>query len=177
MSRQKKSFFERLTGTVNMDDEYYEEDEIAPEENLVPDDRSFGRDSITRRGESFSPSGSWTEEGYEETHTDELPVDVYQSDDFIIIKSLVPGVRPEDLDVSITRESVTISGKREGATNVPEEDYFHKELYWGPFARSIVLPQEIEIEGSEASEKHGLLVIKLAKLNKDNQTRLKVKSG
>ncbi len=177
MDRQKKSFFERLTGTVNMDDEYYEEDETGPEENRSTDDRGFGRDPIARRGENFAPPNSWANEGYEEIHTDELPVDVYQADDFIIIKSLVPGVRPEDLDVSITRESVTISGKREGATNVSEEDYFHKELYWGPFARSIVLPQEIEVEGSEASEKHGLLIIKLAKLNKDNQTKLKVKSG
>ena len=92
-----------------------------------------------------------------------------------MIKTMVAGVRPEDLDISITRDMVTIRGKREGERTVNEPDYFHKELYWGTFSRTILLPQEVEVEEAEAIEKHGLLIIRLPKLNKNKQAKLKVK--
>ena len=90
---------------------------------------------------------------------------------------MVAGVRPDDLDLSITRDMVTIKGKREESHEVENEDFFHKELYWGSFSRTVLLPQEIDVEASEASEKHGLLIIKLPKIDKDRQTKLKVKSN
>ena len=111
-------------------------------------------------------------------HADgELAVDVYQTPDDLIIKTMVAGVRPDDLDLSITRDMVTIKGKREESHEVENEDFFHKELYWGSFSRTVLLPQEIDVEASEASEKHGLLIIKLPKIDKDRQTKLKVRSN
>jgi HSP20 family protein len=107
----------------------------------------------------------------------ELAVDVYQTPTHIIIKAMIAGVRPEDLDVSITRDMVTIRGKREQHTEGTAGDFFFQELYWGTFSRTIVLPQEVEIEEAEASEKHGLLSIKLPKLDKGRQAKLKVKSN
>ena len=89
----------------------------------------------------------------------------------------IAGVRPEDLNVSITRDMVTIHGHREEAHEVTENDYFSRELYWGSFSRNILLPQEVDVEGAEASEKHGLLTIKLPKLDKHRETKLKVKSN
>ena len=91
---------------------------------------------------------------------------------------MVAGIRPEDLDISITRDMVTIKGSREDNTvNIDDEDYFHRELFWGSFSRVILLPQEIEIEEAEAIERHGLLTIKLPKINKDRQTKLRVKAS
>jgi HSP20 family molecular chaperone IbpA len=92
----------------------------------------------------------WLED---EDQDGELTVDVYNSGSDIVIKTMVAGVRPEDLDISITRDSVTIKGKRESEKTITDDDYFHQELYWGTFSRTIQLPVEVEVEEAEAVEK------------------------
>ncbi len=152
MAKEKKSFFERLTGTVKMDDAK----ELAREEK------------------ELSKNGSgWADE---DDKDGELTVDVYQTADMIVIKAMIAGVRPEDLDISITRDMVTVKGKREEERIAKEDDYFMRELYWGSFSRSITLPEEIDVDESEAIEKHGLLILKLPKLDKKRQSKLKVKT-
>ncbi|HVU06332.1 MAG TPA: Hsp20/alpha crystallin family protein [Candidatus Paceibacterota bacterium] len=148
MQPSKKSFFERLTGTVKL-----EEDEAIEEADA--DARGILDES--------------EEEG-------QLTVDVYQTPEEIVLKTMVAGVRPEDLDINITRDMVTIKGKREESAEVHDHDYFHKELYWGSFSRTIMLPEEIEVEEAEAIERHGLLTIKLPKVDKSKQNKLRVKS-
>ncbi len=90
---------------------------------------------------------------------------------------MVAGVKREDLDISITRDMVTVKGRREEEGGISEQDYFHKELYWGSFSRTILLPHEIEIEGAEAIENQGLLTIKLPKIDKEKQTKLRVRAS
>lgn len=154
MFRGKKSFFEKLTGAVRVDDEEdMDLEEIEGESGLE------SRQNMVEEGEG------------------QLTVDVFQTPTDIVIKTMVAGVKPEDLDVSITRDMVTIRGKREEEKSVSGDDYFHKELYWGSFSRTILLPQEVDIEEAEAIEKHGLLILKLPKLDKNRQARLKVKGG
>ena len=114
--------------------------------------------------------------GEEDTEEGQLSVDVYQTPNDIVIQAMVAGVRPEELSINITRDMVTIKGKREENRTIQEDDYYVKELYWGSFSRTILLPQEIEPEEAEAIEKHGLIVIKLPKINKEKQTTLKIKS-
>lgn len=106
----------------------------------------------------------------------QLAVDMFQTPTEIIIKTMVAGVKPEDLDISITRDMVTIRGRRMEVYESDESDFFHKELYWGAFSRTIVLPAEIEIEEAEAKEQHGLLTLTLPKIDKNRQSKLKVKS-
>ncbi|TSC84448.1 MAG: HSP20 family protein [Parcubacteria group bacterium Gr01-1014_17] len=157
---RKLSFFERLTGAS-----VPEETEKEPARKLTP----------KKGGRELKPEPE--EELLSESEEGELAVDVYQTPDDIVLKTMVAGVRPEDLDLSITRDMVTIKGKREESHEVETEDFFHKELYWGSFSRTVLLPQEIDVEAAEASEKHGLLIIKLPKIDKDRQTKLKVKSN
>ena len=107
----------------------------------------------------------------------ELAVDMYQTPTEIVIKTMVAGVKPEDLDISITRDMVTIRGKRMESYEENENDFFHKELYWGSFSRTIVLPADVEIEEAEASEKHGLLTLILPKIDKNRQSKLKVRTN
>lgn len=152
--KDNRSFFEKLTGSVRMDDM---EDEVVPETKLP-----------SRGSLHDSPIMEETEEG-------ELTIDVYQTPSEIVIKSMVAGVKPEDLDISITRDMVVIKGKRETEKFVKDEDYYHQELYWGSFSRSIMLPAEVEVEEADAIEKHGLLIIRLPKIDKNKQTRLRVK--
>ncbi|MCW9054372.1 MAG: Hsp20/alpha crystallin family protein [Candidatus Pacebacteria bacterium] len=168
MIRNKPSFFERLTGATSIDD--YEDDIF--DEEVAPAPRKARHIEIELEDEEKGDEeGRWIEE------EGQLSVDVYQTADQIIIKAIVAGVRPDHLDVSITRDMVTIKGKREEAKEVTEENYFYKELYWGSFARTILLPQEIEPESAEANEKHGVLTIKLPKIDKDRETKLKVKGS
>ncbi len=136
----------------------------------------FSFDDLEQGGGKGSPMTLHTHGGEVEVEG-ELAVDVYQTPSHIIIKAMIAGVRPEDLDVSITRDMVTIRGKRERASEGQAGDFFFQELYWGSFSRTIVLPQEVEIEEAEAVEKHGLLIIKLPKLDKGRQAKLKVKSN
>jgi HSP20 family molecular chaperone IbpA len=160
MAKEKKSFFERLTGSVRVED--LENDEEIKEER--------------RPARRIAPetSANWEEE--EEENEGELTVDVYQTPEMIVIKAMIAGVRPEDLDISITRDMITIQGRREEEKVVREEDYFARELYWGSFSRTISLPAEIDVDEAEAVEKHGLLILKLPKLDKKRQSKLKVKT-
>ena len=89
---------------------------------------------------------------------------------------MVAGVSSDELSVSVTREMVTIKGRRESAKGISPENYFYQELYWGAFTRTILLPAEIETEDVEATEKHGLLTIKLSKIDKERKQTVKIKS-
>jgi len=155
---RKPTFFERLTGTIRLDD-------------------------YDSNVEEFADEKEYTEEPSELTHYEEvvseddnLSIDVYETANDIIVKTMCAGVRPEDLDVSITREQITIRGERHEDSVVNEDNFYARELYWGSFSRTFNLPEEVDPEEAEATEKHGLLVIRLPKIQKDKQTRVKVKS-
>lgn len=163
---KKKSFFERLTGSIRLSDETEEKVETDTKKQVVS--------PSTRIPDKQQASTVPVKE--EEEEVAQLTVDVYQTANEIIIQSMVAGVQPENLSITITRDMVSIKGKREEVRGIEEDNYFVKELYWGSFARTINLPVEIEPEVSEAIEKHGLLIIKLPKINKDKKTNLRVKS-
>ncbi|HAS80650.1 MAG: Protein containing Heat shock protein Hsp20 protein [Candidatus Nomurabacteria bacterium GW2011_GWE1_32_28] len=152
MENKKRSFFDRLTGGTNSTEEFEEKKIITNEDKK---------------------SNGWIEEENEEM---ELTVDVYQTPTDILVKTMVAGVKPEDLELTIARDTITIKGKREENENIDEENYFIKELYWGKFSRTILLPQEVEPEEVEATEKHGLLTIKIQKVDKEKRNSIKVKS-
>lgn len=165
MSKDKKSFFERLAGSVMV------EDNDKDEEVEIEVDRK----SAKKFNEAEKIISGLHEEEFEE-EDGELSVDVYQTQNEIIIEAMLAGVKPEDLQISITRDMVTIKGRRDGNTQISDDDYFYRELYWGSFSRSILLPHEIEIESVEAVEKHGLLIVRLPKVDKAKHRGIKVKS-
>ncbi|HVY72784.1 MAG TPA: Hsp20/alpha crystallin family protein [Candidatus Paceibacterota bacterium] len=165
MAKEKRSLFEWLTGGTSADSDYGFED------------LESGGSGYSPAARAQMPAKAIPVMQEEEEQEGELAVDVYQTPTHIIIKAMIAGVRPEDLDVSITRDMVTLRGKRERHTEGTAGDFFFQELYWGAFSRTIVLPQEVEIEEAEATEKHGLLTIKLPKLDKGRQAKLKIKSN
>jgi len=170
--KKKQSLFEKLTGSVSLNEDYDAfEDDFKPEIKKP----SIKKLSVSEHDEPLPPEVE--EQEIEETTSGQLPVDVYQSPNEIVIRAFVAGVRADMLDLSITRDMVTISGAREAREEVDSADYFHKELYWGTFSRTILLPQEVDVDGSSASAKDGLLTLILPKLDKAKQTKLKVKVG
>ncbi|MEK7501836.1 MAG: Hsp20/alpha crystallin family protein, partial [Patescibacteria group bacterium] len=158
MSKEKKSFFERLTGAVRMNND----EDVSEDTNS---NKVVGKNGHRGNGDL----ASWIDE--ESEKDGELTVDVYQTPEMIIVKSMIAGVRPEDLDVTITRDMITIRGKREEERVSNDDDYFVRELYWGSFSRTIQLPEEIDVDEAEAIEKHGLLILKLPKLDKKRQSK------
>ena len=155
MMQNKRSFFERLTGAVRLDEETGELEEVPVINKTAIKSNIF-------------------EEAEEDA---QLTVDVYQTPSEIIIKTMVAGVKPDDLDVLITRDSVTIRGKRSEDRTVSGDEYLHRELYWGSFVRTVALPEEIDVDGAEASEKYGILILHLPKIDKNRQTKLRVKGN
>ncbi len=158
--KERRSFFERLTGAIKL-----------PEDTEEAEGLEITSKTLGVRG----ADGAVGEEA--EAGDGELMIDVFQTPTDIVIKTMVPGVRSEDLDITITRDMVTVKGKREVERTISAENYFHKELYWGSFSRTILLPQEVQIEAAEAIEKHGLLIIRLPKLDKHSQSKLRVKNN
>ena len=105
----------------------------------------------------------------------ELTVDIYDSGDAIVIQSTVAGVKPEDLDVSSTSDTVTIKGSRRREGMAGEDAYYYKELFWGTFSRSVILPEEIEDDAAEANLKNGMLTLRLPKKRHGIAQKVKVK--
>ncbi|MFA6364981.1 MAG: Hsp20/alpha crystallin family protein [Candidatus Paceibacterota bacterium] len=106
-----------------------------------------------------------------------LTIDVYQDGDDIVVQSTVSGVDPDDLDIHISSESVTIRGEREKSQKIEDKDYFYQECFWGRFSRSVVLPTEVDPEKSTAVVTNGVLTIRMPKLNRQKTKKLKVKAS
>ncbi|MFA6408328.1 MAG: Hsp20/alpha crystallin family protein [Candidatus Paceibacterota bacterium] len=159
----KKSFFERLSGNSSVDDAFDSFDDELPV-------------ARTSQGDTHNPRTSLLDDDSSKSDG-QLPVDVHQTASDIIIRTFVAGVRPDELSISISRDMVEISGTRSEREQVSRPDYFSQELFWGSFSRTIMLPQEIDVDAASANAKDGLLTIILPKLDKAKQTKLKVKAS
>lgn len=153
ISHQKKSFFERLMGNEN-----------KPTQDPFDNDT----ESKEKNGEKPVAAPTSDEEG-------ELLVDVYHTPDEIVIQAILGGVERDEIDISATQDMITIRASREHPEEVGRENYYYQELYWGTFSRSIMLPQEIDIDATQANFANGLLTIRLPKINKERIEKIKVK--
>jgi len=106
----------------------------------------------------------------------QLTVDVYQDGDDIVVQSTVAGVSPDDLDIHITPESVTVKGSREKSQKIEDKEYFYQECFWGRFSRSVILPVEVDPEKSTAIVKNGVLTVRMPRLNRQKGKKVKVKA-
>lgn len=116
------------------------------------------------------PEADWLADDYE----GQLAIDAYQTEDDIVIKAPIAGVQPNDLEVSVTDEMVTIKGERHDEQAQNRDNYFSQECYWGSFTRSYVFPVAVDGDKSEASLKNGLLTIRVPKLEKSRARSIKV---
>ena len=171
---KKPSFLERLTGSAQNDYDRILDDDHHFGDSAYDDETEYYQDpAADEDGAEWESDSNYTPEQPQEG---ELPVDMYQTDESIVIRALVAGVKPSDLDISITRDMVTIRGVREEVQEAHDSNYYHRELFWGSFSRTIVLPEEVIIDEADAQEKHGLLEIRLPKLDKNRSTQLRVRS-
>lgn len=167
--KQKKSFLDKIVGP----EEEFSEEAQAPEAKkrngiMIEDEDSLAEREKEMEGNLAVGLGEEEEDG-------QLAIDVYQDDDYVVIKSIIGGIRPEELDLSVTSDMVTIRGSRERSEGVAEENYYYQECFWGSFSRSVILPCDIKIDQVEASMKNGILTIKMPKVEKNSATKIQVR--
>ncbi len=118
----------------------------------------------------------WLESAEEELEG-QLAIDVYQTADDVVIKAPIAGVRPEDLDIAVTDETVTVKGERRDSVTEEGRDYFTQECYWGSFSRVYQLPVAVNAEKAAASLKDGILTVTLPKVERLRTRVVKVEAA
>jgi len=108
----------------------------------------------------ISPRWFW---GAEEA-TGFLPLDIYESGDHVVVKATVPGVKPEDIDVTITGDLLTIKSEIQEEEKVEERNYLRQERRYGSSCRQVTLPAGLDTDKVKASFEHGVLTLELPKL-------------
>ena len=93
----------------------------------------------------------------------QLSVDVFQKGDKIVVKSTIAGVQPDQLEIFLNRDMLTIKGERAHEESVEQGDFFVKECYWGKFSRTVILPSDVKTEEAKATLKDGVLTIVMPK--------------
>ena len=138
-------------------------------QTMVEDEETEeGEEMQTTQGAAGS-SEDWLSE-----YEGQLTIDMFQTKDNVIIKSTIAGVRPEDIDVTIANDMVTIRGERKRDFEASSEDYFYQECYWGSFSRSVVLPVDVDIDQVSADLKDGILTVVLPKAAKAKAKKVRV---
>jgi len=110
----------------------------------------------------------------EEVYT--FPVDVYETADALVVKAALPGLRPEDVDISVQGDQLTIRGEYRQETKEEKGNYHRRELRYGAFARTIPLPVQVDADKAEASFEHGLLTVTLPKAPEVRPKSIRVKA-
>lgn len=103
-----------------------------------------------------------------------LPIDLRETPDDFIVSASVPGVKPEELDITVTGETLQIKGKTKAQSEAKDANFIRKERHYGSFYREIALPAEVQSGKAEATFEHGVLTLKLPKAEEVKPKRIKV---
>ena len=104
----------------------------------------------------------------------QLALDVYETDEEFIIQSTVAGVKPEDLDISVEGDLISIKGSRKRFNEEKKGRYIYQECYWGEFSREVILPEEVDETKIEATIKNGVFTLKIPKAHKSKKKKIEV---
>lgn len=114
------------------------------------------------------------EENKEENDEGSLSLDIFQKNNTLVIKATLAGVDPQNLDIALDNDILTIRGHREIDEAVENDDYFYQECYWGKFSRTIVLPVKVASGEVNAAMKNGLLTITLPIIVNESSVKIDV---
>ncbi len=156
----------------NHDDDLLMEDELTAA-FLGDDDMPTAQDEPVQddQGVAGPAASDWDDE---EPVPGQLAVDVYETKDKLVVKARTAGVNKNDLDVSISDNTLSVRGTLSAGNEDDVENYFVQECYWGEFSRSIALPVPVKEEEIEAMLKDGVLTISFAKVKQDTVKKIEV---
>jgi len=120
--------------------------------------------SLMRQGSSFF-------EGWEPA------LDVYENNDRITVRAELPGMKKEDISVSLEENTLTISGERKREEERKEGEVFRSERYFGRFQRIVTLSQPVDVNQIQANYKDGVLTINLPKAEAAKPKQIEVKTS
>jgi HSP20 family protein len=100
--------------------------------------------------------------------------DVVESQDGIRVVTELPGMKPDEVEVSLENNVLTISGEKQGEREKDEDTYHLSERRWGRFSRSFVLPREVDQERIEAKFENGVLTVNVPKSEKARRRRIEI---
>lgn len=105
----------------------------------------------------------------------ELAVDVFETENAVFVKTAIAGVKPEDLELALSHDMLTIRGSRHEEKETEEKNYLCRECHWGAFSRSIILPANVRADKVEATFQGGILLVKLPKTKNEGNIKVKVR--
>jgi HSP20 family protein len=105
-----------------------------------------------------------------------LAIDMYETKDEVIVKAALPGVKPDETQVTITGDTFTIRGVSKEEKEIKEENYIRKERHFGSFARAVTLPAGLHADKAEATFEDGVLTLKIPKAEEAKPKTIKVKA-
>ena len=104
----------------------------------------------------------------------ELSIDLYETDDDIVLQSTIAGIKAKDLDISIENNMLIIKGNRKKPESDSFKKYLYQECYWGPFLKKIILPEKIDSNKIKAIVEEGILTVRVAKIEKKNKKKIEI---
>jgi len=104
-------------------------------------------------------------------------VDMYQTDKDVVVKASLPGMKAEDVEISVTGDVLTLKGEHREEEEVKEDRYFRKEMRFGSFVRSLEIPVPVKVDKAEAVFENGVLTLTMPKTEAVKPKTIKVKSG
>ena len=128
-------------------------------------DRLFEESFVRPRADWLWPYGPET-----------LAVDMYETPENVVVKTAIPGVKPEDIDITITGNTLTIKGETKAEEEVKRENYIRQERRYGAFSRSLTLPTKVVAEKAKAEFENGILTLTLPKAEEVKPKVIKVKA-
>lgn len=147
------------------------EDELAAA-FLNDDDLTTNDNAAQAQQAGDAPAENWDEEG--EDFPGQLAVDVYETDDKLVVKARTAGVNKEDLDVSISDGILTISGTLSSGDDTEATNWHIQECYWGEFSRTVALPVAVKEDEASAALKDGVLTIEFPKVQQEQAKKIAI---
>jgi HSP20 family protein len=102
-------------------------------------------------------------------------IDVYETADDVVVRMTAPGVRPEDINVSVTGDTLTVSGEVKEESEVSNRNFYQRQLRYGRFSQSIILPSQVKSDRAEATFANGILTLKFPKSEEAKPRQIKIK--
>ena len=149
-------------------------DDLLMEDDLTAAFLDDEIDAVPAAAPLMEDESIMAEEPTEDDVPGQLAVDVYETDDELVIKARTAGVNKNDLDVSISEGILTISGTLTSGDEVAVKNWHMQECYWGEFSRSLHLPVPVKEDEAKAALKDGIFSISFPKLQQEQATKIPI---
>lgn len=124
----------------------------------------------------FEDTFLWPARSQYEMSGGNLPLDIYQTKNDVVVKAALPGLKPEEVDISLSGETLTIKGEHREEKETKEADYIRREHRYGSFSRTVTIPVAIQSDKAQATFDNGILTLTLPKAEAVKPKQIKVKA-